>query len=403
MVRSIWNNYFAQNTAQLTNSVIRDLLHLTEQPSVISFAGGLPAPECFPAEELSAAAEQIIANNPVAALQYGLTEGYPPLRDLLIEHLHARQIDVCREELLLTAGSQQALDLLGRILIDPGSTIAVEDPTYLGALQSWRLYNPTYLTVPVDAEGLDVAALEQMLINGAQPRFLYIMSCFQNPTGVTLSPARREALLDLAVRFDLPIIEDDAYGELYYNDERPQPLAALDVARHGRLRYVAYLSSFSKLLAPGLRTGWVAASSGLIDKLVQVKQGTDLHTNSLAQAMIYQAVCDGLLERHVPYLRNTYRQRRDAMLAAFEQHVPVEVSWVVPEGGMFIWLTLPPYADTMEMLKLALEHDVAFVPGLPFYANGGGSNTMRLNFSHASRDDITAGIQRLAPVIERMI
>lgn len=403
MEDSIWDARLAQNGAQFSGSIIRDLLRLTEQPDVIAFSGGLPAPECFPAEEITAAAERILVQEPLAALQYGLTEGYRPLRNLVIERMQRLGIQASQEQLLMTSGSQQALDMLGRLLLRHGTQVAVEDPTYLGALQAWRPHNPQYLTIPMDEEGLDVAALERMLADGAQPQFLYMMSCFQNPTGITLSRERRHALMDVVARYKLPIVEDDAYGELYYNGERPTPMAALDVEMHGEPRLVVYVSSFSKVLAPGLRVGWVSAPEALISKLVQVKQGSDLHTGSLAQATVYAACCDGLLDRHIPTIQDIYRRRRDAMMEALQEHMPAGVRWVRPEGGMFVWVTLPPHLDSTDLFHTAIEHQVAFVPGTPFYANGGGEHCMRLNFSLPSPAKITEGIARLGSAIQELL
>jgi 2-aminoadipate transaminase len=296
---NVWDKYLAQHEAHFTNSIIRDLLRLTEQPSIISFAGGLPAPECFPAEELTAAAERVLVENPLAALQYGPTEGYRPLRTFVTERAAQLGINATLDQVMITSGSQQALDLIGRRLIGPGDLIAVEDPTYLGALQSWYPRLPQYVTVPMDEHGMDVAALEHML-KRTRPTFLYIMPTFQNPTGVTLAEERRRDLIDVASRYELPIIEDDPYGDLFYDGERPRPLAALDVEKHGKLRTVVYISSFSKLLSPGLRVGWTAAPESMVSRLVQVKQGVDLHTSSLTQATVYEACRDGLLERHIP-------------------------------------------------------------------------------------------------------
>lgn len=395
---AVWRKSFSQRVGLVTSSIIRDLLHLTERPSVISFGGGLPAPECFPAEELQAASEKMLVEKPLDALQYGPTEGYRPLRELVARYMQQRSMTVSFEQVLITSGSQQALDLLGRLLIDAGSTVLVEDPTYLGALQSWRPHNPQFVTVPVDEQGIDVAALERLLAaenERLRPRFLYTMPSFQNPTGVTLTPERRRALVQLAARYQLPIIEDDAYGELYYTGSYNTPLAAYDMELHGELRHVVYISTFSKLLSPGMRTAWTIAPTGLLGKIAHIKQGIDLHTNSLSQAIVYAACADGLLERHVPGVRDIYRERRDTMLAALAEHMPGGVRWTVPTGGMFIWLTLPPQFDSLALLHKALEYDVAFVPGTCFYANGGGENTIRLNFSGPSPAQIIEGIGRL--------
>lgn len=400
---SVWSDRLADAARHVTSSAIRDLLKLTEQPGVISFAGGLPAPECFPTEDLTAAAERVLVECPLAALQYGPTEGYGPLRVLIAERMAELNLDVSPEQVLITSGSQQALDLLGKLFLDASAVVAVEEPTYLGALQAWRPYGPQFAPLPLDAEGLDVTALVQLLERGVRPCFLYVVSSFQNPTGMTLTPARRRALIDVAAHYGLPIVEDDPYGELCYDDARPLPLAASDKERHGDLRHVVYLSTFSKLLAPGLRVGWVVAPTELIGKLAQVKQGLDLHTGSLAQATAYEACRDGLLARHIPRIRAIYHARRDAMLAALEQHLPAGVRWTRPAGGMFIWLTLPAQLDATIVLGAALEQQVAFVPGATFHANGGGTNTLRLNFSHSAPERIHAGVTRLGAVIQAML
>lgn len=277
--------------------------------------------------------------------------------------------------------------------------MAVEEPTYLGALQAWQTCQPRYLPLPVDADGLDVDALEALLEGGERPRFLYIVSCFQNPTGVTLAPARRQRLIELAARYGLPIVEDDPYGELYYEGGRTTPLAALDIAAHGELRHVIYLGTLSKLLAPGLRVGWMAAPRAIVDRLAMLKQGLDLHTGSAAQALAYYACRDGLIERHLPRLRAVYGERRDAMLAALEGAMPAGTRWTRPAGGMFLWLTLPEGVSSEALLERALEAKVAFVPGRSFHAGGGGANTMRLNFSHSSPAQIAEGVRRLGAAL----
>jgi 2-aminoadipate transaminase len=398
-----WSERLSGGAQRITSSAIRDLLKLTEQPAVISFAGGLPAAECFPTAELTAAAGRVLTAHPLAALQYGPTEGYAPLRAFLAARMAALHMSVMPEQVLITSGSQQALDLLGKLFLDTSALVVVEEPTYLGALQAWRPYGPRFVTLPLDDEGLDVTALARLLATGVQPRFLYLVSCFQNPTGVTLSPARRHALIELAARHALPIVEDDPYGDLYYGEERPEPVAALDIARHGELRHVIYLSSFSKIVAPGLRIGWVAAPAGLSSKLAHAKQGLDLHTGSLAQATAFEACHTGLLDDHVPRIRATYRTRRDTLLADLAAQMPPGVRWTRPEGGMFIWLTLPEQLDATELLYAALEQQVAFVPGATFHANGGGTSTLRLNFSYSTPERITEGITRLGQAIRTLL
>ncbi len=399
MPQSFWNERLSHGAEAITSSVIRDLLKLTEQPDIISFAGGLPAPECFPTEELTAAAEQVLIEQPLAALQYGPTEGYQPLREFLAAHMAGIGITVQPAQIVITSGSQQGLDLLGKLFLDSHAPVAVEEPTYLGALQAWRPYRPRFLTIPLDNQGLDIDRLTRLLETGERPNFLYLVSCFQNPTGVTLAQDRRQALIELAAHYRLPIIEDDPYGELYYDGGRTQPLAAIDIALHGELRHVIYISTFSKLLAPGLRVGWLTAPAAIVEKLVHAKQGLDLHTGSLAQAIAYSACRDGLLERHIPMIRATYGQRRDAMCDALATHMPPGVTWTHPGGGMFIWVNLPSHLDATALLCASLEYRVAFVPGASFFANGGGAHTLRLNFSHASPECIVEGVTRIGRML----
>nr|PZN31168.1 MAG: aminotransferase [Chloroflexota bacterium] len=399
---TVWAG-LSSGARQITSSAIRDLLKVTEQPDVISFAGGLPAPECFPSEELTAAAERVLVERPLAALQYGPTEGYRPLREFIAARMARLGVPVPAEQVLVTSGSQQGLDLLGKLFLEPGAVVLVEEPTYVGALQAWRPYQPRFVTLPMDSEGLSVEALRRVLESGVRPRFLYLVSCFQNPTGITLSPARRQALIAAAAEFGLPIVEDDPYGELSYEGERPPILASLDVAQHGELRHVAYLSTFSKLLAPGLRVGWVVAPEALVSKLAHAKQGLDLHSGSLSQAVAYEVCRDGLLDRHIPHIRATYHARRDAMLAALARHMPASIRWSRPRGGRFAWGVLRAGADSAALLQASLERRVAFVPGTAFFANGGGENTLRLNFSHSTPERIEEGVARLARTVSEVM
>lgn len=399
---TLWTDQLSASARQITSSAIRELLKITEQPDIISFAGGLPAPECFPTEELMAASERVLIERPITALQYGPTEGYRPLRELIAARMARLGVATPTEQVLITSGSQQALDLLGKLMIDPGAPIAVEEPTYLGALQAWRPYNPRFISLPMAEDGLDIAHLERVLASGERPRFLYLVSCFQNPTGTTLSPAKKRALIELAAAYNLPIVEDDPYGELYYSGERPPLLAAIDIELHGKPRHVVYLSTFSKLLAPGLRVGWVVAPEEMVSKLVHAKQGLDLHSSSLSQAIAHEVCQDGLLERHIPTIRATYHVRRDAMLAALDRCMPKEATWTRPDGGMFVWVTLPKHLDAATLLQASLDQRVAFVPGEPFFANGGGANTLRLNFSHSNPERITEGVLRLGRAITQL-
>jgi 2-aminoadipate transaminase len=400
-----WARRYAQRMQATKSSAIRELLKLTAQPDIISFAGGLPAPELFPVEQIAAAAARVLAERPHQALQYSTTEGDPDLRAMLVRHMGRYGITAQTDNILVTSGSQQALDLVGRLLLDPGDLVVVEEPTYLGALQAFNAYQPHYLTVPMDDEGVELDKLEEALRAG--PKFLYLLPNFQNPAGVTMSLARREKVVELASRFGVPIVEDDPYGQLRYEGEHLTPLVHLDAELHGGdgrapLRGdVIYLGTLSKTMAPGLRIGWVVAPEEVIQRLVQVKQGADLHTSSFDQLVAYEAARGGFVDRHVRKLREVYGERRQVMLEALAEHFPPGSTWTRPQGGLFLWATLPAGMDSREVLARAVERKVAYVPGHPFHANGGGERTMRLNFSYCPPDTIREGIRRLGEAIAR--
>jgi 2-aminoadipate transaminase len=405
---TLWSERFAQRTQRMTSSVIRELLKLTEQPDVISFAGGLPAPEVFPLAEIAAAAEKVVREQGQTSLQYAATEGYLPLRELLVRHMARYGIRVKPANVMITSGSQQGLELVGKLFVNAGDRILTESPTYLGALQAWSAYQADYLTVPVDDDGLDVERLEAQLRGG--PKFLYILPNFQNPAGVTLSLARRRRLVELANNYGTPIVEDDPYGQLRYEGEHLPPLVQIDAEEHGCgstgdfTGNVLYLSTLSKTLAPGLRIGWIVAPESVITRLVQMKQGADLHSSTLCQMVAYEVARDGFLDRHVRRIREIYGQRRNAMLQALERHCPEGVRWTKPAGGLFLWITLPEGFDSTLLLREALERErVAFVPGAPFFPRGGGERTCRLNFSYCGPERIDEGVRRLARVIERRL
>ena len=405
---TMWNQRFAQRTQRITASMIRELLKLTEQPDIISFAGGLPAPEVFPVEEVRAATERVLKDRPTTALQYTTTEGYRPLRELLVRHMGRYGVEVGPDNVLVTSGSQQALDLVGKLLINPGDRVLVEEPTYLGALQAFNAYQADYLPVPIDDDGMDVGALDEQLRAG--PKFVYALPNFQNPGGVTLSLERRRRLVERATATGIPIVEDDPYGQLRFEGEHLPSLVKLDAETHGCANgertftgNVLYLSTLSKTLAPGLRIAWVVAPAVVISKLVQIKQGADLHTSTFCQHVAYEVARGGFLDRHVRRIRAVYGERRDAMLRALDRHAPAGVRWTRPGGGLFLWATLPDGFDTLRLLDDAIAEKVAYVPGSAFYPCGGGERTMRLNFSYAAPDVIEEGIKRLCKVIERKI
>ena len=403
-----WQQRYAQRTQNMSSSTIRELLKLTEQPDLISFAGGLPAPELFPVEAFRAAADRVLTKHGSKALQYSTTEGYLPLRELIVEKMARYGIEAAPENVLLTSGSQQALDLIGKMLINPGDRILTERPTYLGALQAWRAYQAEYVSVPIDDDGLCTEQLEEALCSG--PKFMYILPNFQNPGGVTLSLERRKRLIETADRYGVPIIEDDPYGELRFEGEHLPPLVVLDAEKcngsepptngHGYFRgNVIYLSTFSKTLAPGLRLGWIVAPVQVLQRCVMAKQGMDLHTSSFVQMVAYETARDGFLEEHVREIRRVYHRRRDVMLAAMARDFPPDVHWTRPEGGLFLWVTLPEHVDSAAVLEQAVAQKVAFVPGTAFYPDGGGHNTMRLNFSNAQPEQIETGIRHLGRVL----
>lgn len=401
-----WDHRFAQRTQRMGSSAIRELLKLTESPEIISFAGGLPAPDVFPTEEFKEACVRVLTDYGAQALQYSTTEGYLPLRELITRHTARYGISVTPDNVLITSGSQQALDLLGKILINPGDHILVESPTYLGALQAWSAYGAEYVTVPMDEHGMNTDALEEAL--RSSPKFIYVLPNFQNPTGVTLSIERRHKLIELADRYGVPIVEDDPYGQLRYEGEHLPAVVVLDSQfRNSSERCYAgnviYLSTFSKILAPGIRLAWVVAPPVVIRKLVQAKQGADLHTSSFNQMVAYEVSHGGFIDQHVKLIREVYGQRRDEMLAAMDGYFPPGVEWTHPEGGLFLWGVLPENLSAAEVLKVALEQKVAFVPGAPFFPTGGGHNTMRINFSNASPEKIREGISRMGHVLREKI
>jgi len=427
-----WNHRYAQRMQSMKGSAIRELLKLTERPDIIAFGGGMPAPEVFPVDAFRAAAERVLAKQGKQALQYSSTEGYRPLREWIARKMAAYGIESAPDNVLITSGSQQALDLLGKVLINPGDLILTEKPTYLGALQAWRACQAEFTTVPMDNEGLQADLLEEALTAG--PKFMYILPNFHNPAGVTLSLERRRKLIEFSDRYGVPIIEDDPYGELRYEGEHLPPLVVLDSElckdRKGRdvesngyydvskptngggrayMRgNVIYLSTFSKTLAPGLRLAWVVAPVEVIQRCNVAKQGMDLHTATLNQLIAHEILTGGeqgddFLKGHVRLIREVYRERRDVMLTAMERHFPDEVTWTRPDGGLFLWVKLPKYLDAAEILNDAIEQKVAYVPGSAFHPGNDGKNTLRLNFSYCNPEKINEGIKRLGGVFYQAI
>ncbi len=400
-----WDDRYAQRTQRMKGSAIRELLKFTEDPEIISFAGGMPAPDAFPTREFTAACNLVLQEQSEQALQYGSTDGYYPLRSMIADNSRRYGIEVTPENIMITSGSQQALDLLGRIFINPGDRVVVENPTYVGALQAWNAYGAEYIPVPFDEEGMITSELEKSLRSG--PKFIYVLPNFQNPTGVTLSFERRLQLIELSEKYGVPIIEDDPYGQLRFEGENLPPIEVLDSQTRAQdgcySGNVIYTSTFSKTLAPGIRLAWVIAPPEVIQKLITAKQGADLHTSTFNQMIAYEVGKDGFINEHVKTIRKIYRERRDVMLDTLEEHMPEGVKWTHPHGGLFLWLTLPDCVNSQELLQQALKCKVAFVPGVSFYAHGGHANTMRLNFSYATPEMINEGIGRLAKAIKQFI
>jgi 2-aminoadipate transaminase len=405
-----WQHRFAQRTQRMTSSAIRELLKLTERPDIISFAGGLPAPEAFPVDEIRAAADNVLREHGTTALQYGTTEGSVRLREAIARQMARYGIVVPVDSIIVTAGSQQALDLIAKVLLNPGDRILTETPSYLGAIQAFTMYGAEYVTVPMDDDGMRIDTLETALRVG--PKFMYLLPNFQNPSGVTLSLERRRSLIALSDRYGIPLVEDDPYGQLRYEGEHIRPLVVLDAEKdntHADGKYsgnVIYMSTLSKTLAPGIRLGWIVAPREVIHRLVQAKQGTDLHTSTFVQLVAAEALERGVVDRNVRRVREMYRGRRDVMLRALERAFPdpsLGVTWTRPQGGLFLWMRLPAGMSAVELLPEAIEQSVAFVPGVPFHPDGTGANTLRLNFSHADAARIEEGIARLGRVVMRHV
>lgn len=398
-----WDDRYAMRTQRIGSSVIRELLKFTTQPDVISFAGGLPAAELFPLDAFQEASRRVLQEQGASALQYSITEGYLPLREWLCASYAQQGLQLHPDNILITTGSAQALYLSGKIFINEGDPVLVERPTFLGALQAWDGFQARYISVPLDEYGLRLDRLEQALRVG--PRFAYVIPTFQNPGGVTLPLERRQRLLDLLEHYGVPLLEDDPYSLLYYEETPPPSLLALEVKRAGNTTVdqgnVIHTSTFSKTLAPGLRLAWVIGPREVIRRYVNAKQGIDLHTSSFVQQIVYQVIKDSFLQKHLPRLRQVYRCRRDALLAALEATMPAGVHWNKPQGGLFLWLQLPPHIDTTQLLETAKQRKVAFIPGAAFYATHAetGHHAMRLNFSNVTESAIKEGVGRLAEVI----
>ncbi len=381
---------FSQRAEQLQSSAIREILKITMRPEIISFAGGLPSPLTFPVERMREAYDTVLTRAGKVALQYGPSDGYAPLREWIADSLSTSDCRIVPEQVLMLSGSQQGLDLLGKVLVDEGSKVLVETPSYLGALQAFSVYRPEFVSVATDDDGLVPEALDAV---GQGARLLYSLPNFQNPTGRSMTLDRRVALVEACARLRVPLIEDDPYGALSYNGEPLPKLLNMNPAG------VVYMGSFSKVLTPGIRLGYAVAPVPLARKMEQAKQATDLHTAQLTQMVVHEVVKDGFLTEHIPTIRKLYAAQCHAMLDALQEFFPSGASWTRPQGGMFIWVTLPQHINSMELLEAAVAQNVAFVPGAPFYANTPAPNTLRLSFVTVPPEQIRIGVEKLGKLI----
>lgn len=385
---------FAQRVNSMKGSAARAMLNITRKPGVISFAGGLPAPELFPVEEYAKVAQSVIQDNGSDALQYGPTLGYIPLRTKIAERMQKSGVQTRMEEVMVTSGSQQGLEFMAKLFIDPGDIIVCESPSYLGAMTAFGSYEPRYIDIRTDDDGMDMEELEKALSSNDRIKFIYVIPDFQNPSGKTWSEERRIRLVELANQYDVAILEDNPYGELRFEGEMLPAVKHYDT--EGR---VVFLGTFSKIFSPGLRLGWINASEEIIDKFNLIKQGADLQSSTISQMEIVKFMEMYDLEKHIDKIKEVYKKRKDLMLAEMEKEFPASVTYTNPKGGLFVWVTLPEGIDAADISEKALDEKVAFIIGDAFYPNGGGKNHFRMNFSNMDEERIVEGVRRLGKVL----
>jgi len=391
------NNMFANRMTNAHKSFIREILKVTADPNVISFAGGLPNPQFFPVKDLADATAKVLAEDGENVLQYSTTEGYLPLRQYIAERYSKRKgLELEPDEVLITNGSQQGLDLIGKVFLNAGDRIVIERPGYLGAIQAFSIYEPVFEPVPLLEDGIDTALLEAAL-NGNETKLLHTVVNFQNPSGITYSAQKRLELAEIFKDRSTILVEDDPYGELRFAGEH---LPSMRSYLHDN---VILLGSFSKIIAPGLRLGWICATKDVTERMIIAKQASDLHSNYLSQRIVFQYLADHDIDEHILRIREVYKNQRDLMISSIERYFPEEVEFTRPEGGMFLWVTLPESISSLRLFDLAGGENVAFVPGSAFYVDEGGRNTLRLNFSNAAGYEIEEGIRRLAKVIKELL
>lgn len=398
MINSI-DHFLSQSARSMKRSAVREILKLLHKPGMISFAGGLPAPETFPVNDLKEIALEVLEKEGEIALQYGTTEGDPLLRKMLVERQNRQGLDIGIENLIITTGSQQAIDLIARIFIDPGDYVFCGLPSYLGGINAFISYGAKMKGIPLDDHGMKPDELEKAVItvkeSGRKIKFIYIIPDFQNPAGITLPESRRLNIIEIAEKHDILIVEDSPYREIRFEGKSQPLMYGLD--KTGR---VITLSTFSKIFAPGFRVGWIIGNPVILDKIVIAKQTADICTSAFEQRIIARYLEKGLLEHNLPKTIALYRERRDMMLKCFRKYMPEKVSWTEPEGGLFLFVTMPSGINAASILKKAIDNNVAFVDGSTFFCNDQGHNTMRINFSYSSGKEIEAGVERLAKVIK---
>lgn len=388
---------FAKRTSEVESSEIREILKVTERPEIISFAGGLPAPELFPIEEMKEVCLEVLTESGQQALQYSTTEGYRPLRDEIVKQMKALGIEADADDVVVLTGSQQGLDLTGKVFLDEGDIVVCESPTYLAALNAFKAYSPEFIEVKMDEQGMQMEELEKVLAAN-RVKIIYTIPDFQNPTGRTMSLERRKKMVELAERYGVVIVEDNPYGALRFMGEALPPIKSFDTTG-----CVVYMSTFSKVFAPGMRVGWICAAPEILKNYVVFKQGADLHTDTFAQMLVAKYLEKYDLDQHVEEIRAVYGKRRNLMLKTIEETFPKNVHFTEPEGGLFLWVELPEGCDAKEILTKCLDADVAFVPGGAFFPNGKGGHTFRLNYSNMPEDRIVEGIKKLAEVLKETI
>lgn len=389
------NNLFADRMSNVHKSFIREILKVTEEPEIISFAGGLPNPKSFPVEDIEEAVSKVLSKNGDEILQYSTTEGYLPLREYIAERYSKSGLRVDAKEILITNGSQQGIDLVSKIFLNKGDKVLVENPTYLAAIQSFLLFEPEFKSVPLLEDGVDTNALQRILEKN-EIKLFYSVTNFQNPTGITYSKEKRQKLAEILKDENTVFVEDNPYGEIrFLGDDIPLVKSYLD--------NTVLFGSFSKIVSPGMRLGWIVANEEIMEKIIIAKQASDLHSNYFTQRVVYQYLIDNNVDEHIEKIKKMYRNQRNLMVSMIEEYFPEGVKYTKPEGGMFLWVTLPEGLSSMDLFDLAIKENVAFVPGKAFFTDGRGDNTLRLNFSNSNEEKIEKGIKRLGNAIYELM